>query len=476
VPVGSNLRDPPRNLYRFIVDNLPRFAIRSTGLAAKSGFCRPIRRVRLDGQRHFASERREYKHAAQASVSELKLFTRWRFVLVVAGNHPTSPPNSAGFRSLAIEVQCEKCGQTLRAGETHIGKRARCPKCGAAVLITAPGGGSAPAPAEAAAPQQKPADAAAQRADAAAQWFVRADADEFGPIAKSELDEWAKEGRLDADCQVRSEQWPADGWKSAVAVYPALATDAKNSTAVAPEGDEIKLSPLDEKSSQAKKAEPKKPAANPDNPFANLEIETGESALGDIEELAQFDFKKSKKSRAKAADTKSASTLTDDDLQVAQPGVLDEVLEHRSAKANVKLASTTASGGAGALSAIADTADQMQSSVQAVAFLTFGGCALAAIVGIFWVARSIPLGLWAFTTAGVSLIVVAVLAGLAAKKLLDLFHRIDAFAEKAGSQELARQMDAAGAFWKSAMIAVVVSLVLAVLSLLAFAFVPIEHK
>ena len=40
------------------------------------------------------------------------------------------------------------------------------------------------------------------------------------------VDERALEGRLDADCSLRCETWPADGWKSATEVYPALAADS----------------------------------------------------------------------------------------------------------------------------------------------------------------------------------------------------------------------------------------------------------
>ena len=54
-------------------------------------------------------------------------------------------------------------------------------------------------------------------------WYVlMADGQRYGPIAKAQLDQWAAERRLDAECQVWQAGWPE--WKSAGDIYPALAT------------------------------------------------------------------------------------------------------------------------------------------------------------------------------------------------------------------------------------------------------------
>ncbi len=45
---------------------------------------------------------------------------------------------------MSIEMQCTGCGQTLRVGDDHAGKRARCPSCG--TITQVPGSGMAPAP------------------------------------------------------------------------------------------------------------------------------------------------------------------------------------------------------------------------------------------------------------------------------------------------------------------------------------------
>jgi DNA-directed RNA polymerase subunit RPC12/RpoP len=408
---------------------------------------------------------------------------------------------------LAIEVQCEKCGQSLRAGPAMLGKKARCPKCGAAVLIKAADDGTTDdSAADAAKATGKKSAGKAKKkeaADPAAGWFVRADDGEFGPVEKSELDEWADEGRLDAECEVRSESWPADKWKSAVSVYPQLAGGGNTATSPEESSDEdgddddgdgdFDLAPLDDQNAAESQAAVKNASADEDNPFAALEaadLDTEEISIGDL----GFNVKSSKGKRRTSKKSEPAATLADDEIGVAQPGALEDVLgsgldsadldsadldgalQETPAVSPVRLTSATSAGATGALGNIADTADQMHASVQAVAFLTLGSCALAAIVGVFWLARSAPAGLWAFTIAGASLIVIAVFAGLAAKHLLKYVERIDTFADSVGSKDLARQMTAAKKFWAAAMIAVVVALVLAVISLLAFALVPVEQK
>ena len=390
---------------------------------------------------------------------------------------------------MAIEVQCEKCSQSLRAGPKLVGKKARCPKCGNAVLIKAPEAGS------------DSETAGTDSTSAASGWFVRADDDEFGPVEKTELDEWAIEGRLDADCHVRCETWGADEWKSAGEVYPKLAT--KDDVAKSPpksddtptgdsdndrddDSDEFTLSPLDgtsddDASDDEGKSEKKADAPADDNPFAAME--TADAGGVDFSSLEDLGGGKTSGMRVVGGEDEPQPAIDDDDIQVAQPDVLDGVLEDvvkttpvKKKTAGVRLSSATTGGSSGVLSALADTADAMLSSVQAAAFLTMAGSGLAVLVGLFWVVRSAPTGLWAFTIAGASLIVVGVLAGIAAKNLLTHFHRIDAFAENGGSKELARQMNSAKKFWSSAMIAVIAALVLSVISLLAFAFVPVEHK
>jgi hypothetical protein len=39
---------------------------------------------------------------------------------------------------MAIRVECPGCHKGIQASEQHLGKRAKCPACGAAVLIASP--------------------------------------------------------------------------------------------------------------------------------------------------------------------------------------------------------------------------------------------------------------------------------------------------------------------------------------------------
>lgn len=52
-------------------------------------------------------------------------------------------------------------------------------------------------------------------------WYLRDIAGNIlGPVSKAQLDEWLREGRLNAECQLRHEDW--EGWRGATAVYPTL--------------------------------------------------------------------------------------------------------------------------------------------------------------------------------------------------------------------------------------------------------------
>lgn len=48
---------------------------------------------------------------------------------------------------MPIELTCTGCAQTLRVGDDHAGKKARCPKCGTISTVPSPGGPVAPEPA-----------------------------------------------------------------------------------------------------------------------------------------------------------------------------------------------------------------------------------------------------------------------------------------------------------------------------------------
>lgn len=105
---------------------------------------------------------------------------------------------------MAIETNCPACGTRLRVGDEHAGQEARCPAC--KMVFAVPGGGPAtPGP-------------PAEDQDG---WQLKTpEGQVYGPVPRTDFDRWLAEGRIAADCQVRS---GADGpWRLAEEVYPVL--------------------------------------------------------------------------------------------------------------------------------------------------------------------------------------------------------------------------------------------------------------
>jgi predicted Zn finger-like uncharacterized protein len=125
-----------------------------------------------------------------------------------------------------IEIQCQQCNAKFRVGDQYAGKRVKCAKCRATIVVEAvepltaeeaeavptlpdvrkPGGTHAAGQDPAAA--KKPATATGGADD----WFMQTEeGEQYGPVPRSELDAWVAEGRLDAGCQLLREGW--DQWK-----------------------------------------------------------------------------------------------------------------------------------------------------------------------------------------------------------------------------------------------------------------------
>jgi len=123
---------------------------------------------------------------------------------------------------MPIEAKCQACGVRFRAPDKYAGKRVKCPKCAAAIQI--PADGQEQATDQPAAEQKPEAETVqAQKPPAEkAEWHMQTeDGQEFGPVSKTELDSWVRDGRIDGSCQVLKEGW--DQWKWAEDVYPELA-------------------------------------------------------------------------------------------------------------------------------------------------------------------------------------------------------------------------------------------------------------
>lgn len=184
---------------------------------------------------------------------------------------------------MPIQITCPGCQAKLRAPDTAVGKKTKCPKCQTIVSVPA-GGDSAPAPA---APVAK--SAAAPAAGKAEQWFLQTpDGSQYGPVPRSELDQWYAEGRVSADCQLLKEGQAQ--WQWAPQQYPALAKSAAAATAgvtgsasssfgSSPAG--LLGSSLGSTTAGLSPLTPLSPAAKPDDPYGLAPIgATGLSPLG----------------------------------------------------------------------------------------------------------------------------------------------------------------------------------------------------
>ena len=113
---------------------------------------------------------------------------------------------------MPIEISCHSCSKRLRVPDNAAGKRVKCPGC--QTILNVPAGGDAPA---------GPAPTAAKSNKEAEYHLKTEDGQTFGPVPKSEMDEWVTEGRVISECQLLKDG--EDQWQWASDVYPQLAQD-----------------------------------------------------------------------------------------------------------------------------------------------------------------------------------------------------------------------------------------------------------
>ena len=122
---------------------------------------------------------------------------------------------------MAIEVSCESCGGHFRVLDSAAGKKIRCPRCKGAIDVPA-----AEALVTTATEVFLPPPLANPRLPIppephAEQWSLKtAEGEEYGPVSRTELDEWFAEGRITAECHVLSSI--DRQWQGAASVYPQL--------------------------------------------------------------------------------------------------------------------------------------------------------------------------------------------------------------------------------------------------------------
>lgn len=120
-----------------------------------------------------------------------------------------------------IESDCSGCGKRLRVKEEHRGKKARCPQCNSVYVVGA-NSSKKQSSSVGASPLSSPApQTAPTTAPAGSQWLMKTpEGQTYGPVSKPELDNWLREGRLSAQCQLR--EATSSNWQPASAIYPQL--------------------------------------------------------------------------------------------------------------------------------------------------------------------------------------------------------------------------------------------------------------
>ena len=105
---------------------------------------------------------------------------------------------------MPIEISCNSCSKRLRVPDNAAGKRVKCPGCQTVLSVPAGGGGSA----------------VGSSVGGAKYHLKTEDGQTFGPVPKNELDEWLKEGRITAECQILKDG--GEQWQWASDLYPQL--------------------------------------------------------------------------------------------------------------------------------------------------------------------------------------------------------------------------------------------------------------
>jgi len=111
-------------------------------------------------------------------------------------------------QAMALEFRCPGCGRSLRIPEEHAGKQVRCPACQQVTAAPASGG-----------PFLNPT--AADAASAVTSWHLRTpEGQTYGPVSWRQVEAWAREGRVSADCELAA---TSEGpWRAASELLPGL--------------------------------------------------------------------------------------------------------------------------------------------------------------------------------------------------------------------------------------------------------------
>ena len=149
---------------------------------------------------------------------------------------------------MPIETICQTCARKLRVADEFAGKKARCPQCGTIYVVP---GSVVPA---SVVPSQVVPSQPELRAGALDETLYRPRPDDekwqvrtpdnrvYGPVPKSELDQWVAEGRVPAEASLQSES--AAYWRPAAEVFPHLRHSAPLQAAMNPFAEQPLESPF----------------------------------------------------------------------------------------------------------------------------------------------------------------------------------------------------------------------------------------
>ncbi|MCA9186584.1 MAG: DUF4190 domain-containing protein [Pirellulaceae bacterium] len=111
---------------------------------------------------------------------------------------------------MAIELTCGGCRRRLRLADEHAGMRAVCPECNETFTVPS---------------VSEPAHEAIERAIGtsaaeAAEWsMLTPDQQVYGPVVRSQLEQWVREGRVSAACKLKQGE---GRWQTASVFFPEL--------------------------------------------------------------------------------------------------------------------------------------------------------------------------------------------------------------------------------------------------------------
>ena len=114
---------------------------------------------------------------------------------------------------MAIETKCPGCQRTLRVDDENASKQARCPMCNTIYVV--PGGETA---------ERQPT---APSSDSP--WYMKTpEGQVYGPVNRTELERWLAEGRISAECELRTRE--NQEWRSADDYFGVLSRQSETAT------------------------------------------------------------------------------------------------------------------------------------------------------------------------------------------------------------------------------------------------------